>query len=136
LTVQTPRGGRSAPKPVEYDGTHKLLAFLGAVAFVMAALFWALLGVRLSASGLPIVAGCGLCAIASGLFLLPAWGARMKMQDEAAITRWEVRRLLLGGLVLGVAIGALPYLVLRFKLEDPDFAHIASESANLPPALR
>jgi hypothetical protein len=122
--------------PVEYDGTHKLLAFLGAVAFVLAALFWALLALRLSALGPPTVAAALACAIASGLFLLPAWGLRMKMQDRTAITRWEVRRLLLAGLVLGVAVGGLPYFVLWFKLEDPDFAHVASEAANLPPALR
>ena len=123
-----------APEPVQYDGDQKLLAFLGAVAFVCGALFWLLLAVRLgaTASGAAAAAMAPLCVVA---FLL-AWGLRTKMEASVLVTRWDVRRLLIAGLVLGVVVGALPYLVLRFKLEDPDFVRVVGEAANLPPAWR
>lgn len=130
------KSSKMAKEPVAYDEDHKLLAFGGAIAFVGAALFWLLLGVRLNGQGAPVVAICWTGAALSGFCVFLAWGLRVKMQDQVPITRWDVRRLLLAGMVLGVAIGSLPYLVLRFKLEDPDFAHIASEPTNLPPALR
>jgi hypothetical protein len=123
-----------APVKVAYDGDQKLLAFLGAVAFVMGALFWGLFAVARwgSLGGFAGAALVPLCAIA---FVL-AWGLRVKMEAEVAVTRWDVRRLLLASLVLAVVVGALPYLILRFKLEDPDFLNLASEPANLPPAWR
>jgi hypothetical protein len=122
------------PPKVAYDGDHKLLAFLGAVAFVVGALFWGLMAVRLwgSPAALAAAAMVPLCAV---VFVL-AWGLRAKMEAEVAVTRWDVRRLLIASFVLAVVVGALPYFILRFKLEDPDFLNIASEPANLPPAWR
>jgi MFS family permease len=126
---------RLKPKAiVAYDGDQKLMAFLGAVAFVVGALFWGLLAVRLWGTAAAIAAALmvPLCAI---VFVL-AWGLRVKMEHEVAVTRWDVRRLLIASVVLGVVVGALPYVILRFKLEDPDFLNLASEPANLPPAWR
>ena len=122
------------PAKVAYDGDQKLMAFLGAVAFVVGGLFWGLLAVRLWGSAAAVAAALmvPLCAI---VFVL-AWGLRVKMELEVAVTRWDVRRLLIASVVLGVVVGAMPYLILRFKLEDPDFLNLASEPTNLPPAWR
>lgn len=128
-----PAGGTRDPS-VAYDGDQKLLAFLGAAAFVMGALFWILLAVRFWGRA-EAVAGAGL-GVASALAFLLAWGLRVKMEAAQPLSGWEVRRLLIAGLVCGVVVGALPYFVLRFKLEDPDFMHVASEPQNLPPAWR
>ena len=124
----------AAAKRVDYDGDAMLLAFLGAAAFVLGALFWGLFTVRFWGTGLSVV-GAGL-GISSAVAFFLAWALRVKMEHHLVLTRWEVRRLLLGGLVLGVVVGALPYFLLRFKLEDPDFMHVASEPANLKPAWR
>jgi hypothetical protein len=125
-----------AQAPVRFDGDAKLQAFLGAVAFVLATLFWGLWALRLALEPSGLWEAPAGASVLSGLLFLFAWGLRTKMEAERAITRWELRRLLLAGLVLGLGLGALPYLVLRFKLEDPDFLHIASRSENLPPAFR
>lgn len=123
---------------VAYDGDQKLLAFLGAVAFILASLFWSLLGLRLALSGSSVAAAPFAAAVLSAIVFLLAWGLRVKMQHGLPLTGWELRRLLIAGLVLGVAVGGLPYFVLTFKLEDPDFLHIASEPEpeHLPPAAR
>ncbi len=127
---------RAGPAKVLYDADQKLLAFLGAVAFVIAILFWALAALRLALAGSPLVALAAGAAVLSALALLLAWGLRVKMQHGAPLTRFQVRFLLVAGLVLGVAVGGVPYLLLRFKLEDPDFLHLASEPENVPPAMR
>jgi di/tricarboxylate transporter len=121
---------------VRFDGDAKLQAFLGAVAFLLAALFWAFMALRLglAASAFWPVAAAA-CALSALAFFL-AWRLRAKMEAEVAFGRWDVRRLFLAGLVLGLGLGALPYLILRFKLEDPDFIHLASKPENLPPAFR
>lgn len=129
-----PRG--RAQERVAYDGDQKLLAFLGAVAFILATLFWSLLGLRLALSGSGGAAAPFAAALLSALLFLLAWGLRTKMQHGLPVTGWELRRLLIAGLVLGVAVGGLPYFVLKFKLEDPDFLHVAAEPENLPPAAR
>ncbi len=134
--MAAPTAGGKKPHPVTYDADHKLLAFLGPVAFVLAALLWSLLALRLAPETAAGAGAAVAAAVGSGAFVWVGWALRVKMDREIPVTAWELRRLLLGGLVLGVAIGALPYLVLRFKLHDPDFAHIASEPANVPPALR
>jgi hypothetical protein len=128
------RGG--GPEKVLYDADQKLLAFLGAVAFIIAALFWALFALRLAAAGSSFAAGGLAATVLSGVAFLLAWGLRMKMERSLPLTLWELRRLLIAGLFLGVAVGAVPYLLLHFKLKDPDFMHIASEPENLPPAVR
>lgn len=126
----------SPPERVRFDGDAKLQAFLGAVAFLLAALFWALLALRLGLDGSALWPGAGAACVLSALLFFLAWGLRAKMQVEAALTRWELRRLLIAGLLLGLGLGALPYLILHFKLEDPDFIHVASKPENLPPAFR
>jgi hypothetical protein len=126
---------RGRQEPVVYDGDQKLLAFLGATAFLIGAVFWLLLGLRfLAASGLAWAAFAAVPAC--GLAMLMAWGVRTKMERKLPLTRWEVRRLLIAGLFLGVVLGALPYLAMGFKLEDPGVLHVASEPANTPPAWR
>lgn len=123
-------------EPVRFDGDAKLQAFLGALAFLLAALFWGFVALRLAVEGRAVWPGAAIaCALSVALFFL-AWGLRVSMEAQRPVTRWDVRRLLLAGLVLGVGLGALPYLILRFKLEDPDFIHLASKSENLPPVFR
>lgn len=126
------------PAAVAYDGDQKLLAFFGAVGFVVAVLFWGLLALRLAVEGAPSAlswAAAGLAAASASMFV-PAWGLRAKMEHGFAVTRGQLRGLLAAGLLLGVAVGGLAYFVLRFKLEDPEFLHLASVPENLPPALR
>lgn len=122
-------------EPVEYDGDHKLLAFLGAVAFVIGAVFWLLLALRFWGVSALAPGAAALVPACAVVFVL-AWGLRAKMEKSVAVTRWEIRRLLIAGLLLGVVLGALPYLALGFKLEDPDVLNVASEPANVPPAWR
>ncbi len=124
------------PERVRFDGDAKLQAFLGAVAFFFAALFWALFGLRLGLDGSGLWPAPGAACVLSAILFFRAWGLRTKMQVEAALTRWELRLLLIAGLFLGLGLGALPYLILHFKLEDPDFIHVASKPENLPPAFR
>jgi hypothetical protein len=128
-------GGRQGSQgAAEYDGDQMLLAFVGAAGFVLAAVFWMLLAVRLWGSPTAVA-----CAVLSPACLVPlafAWRLRATMEDGRPLTRWDVRRLLIAGLLLGAVLGALPYFVLHFKLEDPDFVHVASEPTNLPPAWR
>ncbi len=123
-------------EPVRVDGDAKLQAFLGAVGFLLAALFWAFATLRLGLGASALWPAAATVCVLSGLFFFLAWRLRAKMEAEAAFTRWELRRLLIAGLFLGLAVGALPYLILRFKLEDPDFLHLASKPENLPPAFR
>ena len=121
---------------VRFDGDAKLQAFLGAVAFLLAALFWVFMGLRLSIEGSALWPAAAAACVLSALFFLIAWGVRTKMEGEAALTRWELRRLLIAGLFLGLGLAALPYLVLWFKLKDPDFIHVASSPENQAPAFR
>lgn len=133
-----PKGaaGATGSQRVLYDADQKLLAFLGAVAFVLAILFWSLTALRLGLDGSPLWPLGAAGALGSAAALLLAWGLRVGMQHEAPLRRSHLRFLLVAGLVLGVAVGGVPYLILRFKLEDPDFLHLASEPENVAPALR
>lgn len=134
MAEQPTRG--SVREGILYDADQMMLAFLGASAFVLAFLFWLLFALRFALSG-SAVAGLGAAgAVLSAVAFVMAWGVRTTMQDGAPLTRWEVRRLLVAGFVLGVGVGGVPYLLLRFKLEDPDFLHLASEPGNVPPAMR
>lgn len=121
---------------VRFDGDAKLQAFLGAVAFLMAGLFWMFLALRLAIDGSGLWPAAAAACLGSALAFILAWGLRTKMEAEAPLTRWDLRRLLIPGLFLGLGLAALPYLVLWFKLHDPDFIHLASKPANEPPALR
>lgn len=138
-------GGRPSPGPVMYDGDQKLLAFGGAVAMIVGSLFWALAGLRFLALALgqngapsagPAAFVCFAIAVAGLFFALVAWGLRAKMQRGEVVTQQEILRMLLVGFVVGVVLGFLIYLALRFKLEDPEFYHLASDPENVPPALR
>src|SRR6266581_4407012 len=58
MPSEKPKGAGAAA--VRYDGDQKLLAFAGAITFVLAALFWALLALRLGTESSPLVlAGLG-----------------------------------------------------------------------------
>jgi hypothetical protein len=143
--------GRSAvrtqavgPAAVRYDGDHRLLAFAGAVSLVIGSVFWALAGVRFAleargpGEGLAEVTMvfCLSVAVAGAFLTLVAWGFLTKMQRGEALAPGDLARLLVAGLVVGVILGFLIYAALHFKLEDPDFYHLASEPENIPPAIR
>lgn len=137
--------GRPTVAPVKYDGDQKLLAFGGAVSMVWGSVFWTFAGFRFLAQAIrpdggpsagPTAFVCLSIAVAGLFFALVAWGLRAKMQRGEVVTQEEVLRMLVVGFVVGVVLGFLIYLALRFKLEDPEFYHLASEPENVPPALR
>lgn len=120
-----------------YDGDQKVLAAAGAAVFAVGTAFWGLLALKFAGAGEGLPAAAALAvALASAFAVIPAWGLRAKMQREEPVESREVRRLILFGLLPGVVFGFVLYVLLRYKLQDPDFFHLFSAPENLPPAVR
>jgi hypothetical protein len=130
---------RAEAPEAKFDADHKLLAFIGALVFVLGSAFWFMLALRAFATaGLAPLAGIGAAAVGmTGAFCtLLAWGLRTKLERNITPTGWEVRRLMMAGALVGIALGALPYLALSMRLKDPDLYHAAAEPEHLPPSAR
>ena len=130
---------RAGAPEAKFDADQKLLAFIGAVVFVLGSAFWFMLALRAFATaGLTPLAGVGAAAVGmTGAFCtLLAWGLRTKLERNITPTGWEVRRLIMAGALVGIALGALPYLALAMRLKDPDLYHAAAEPEHVPPSAR
>jgi hypothetical protein len=137
--VAAPESGLRAKRaePVRYDADQKLLAFVGTLTLLFGSMFWGLFGARMLAGGLTELGVLSLVGAGAGAFAaLMAWGVRSKMERGEPVTRLEVDRLILAGIVFGVLIGFLVFLSLRFKLQDPGLFHAAGRPEDVPPSLR
>lgn len=135
-----PHSNKPAAKDAaKFDADQMLLAFLGVVMFVLGSAFWFVMAVRAFATqGLTPLVGVAAAAVGAGgaVCALVGWGLRTKLQRDLPPTSWEVRRLMIAGALVGLALGALPYLALTMKLKDPGLYHVAAEPEHMPPSAR
>ena len=137
VATAIPPSSRTGAVPLRYDADQKLLAFGGTLALLAGSMFWALYGVRLLAGGFLELGAIALLGAVVGAFTtLMAWGLRGKMERGEPVTRFEVDRLIVAGFVVGVLVGFLIFLALRFKLQDPGLFYAAGHPDDVPPLLR